>query len=373
MCLLHPDNKWSWPPDRPDRTKSTFARHAACDLEKGCPFCYGLARFFRSDATGRMVAPSTANRKSSSVCMLMPGRAVAKVIQRVVIIASLAVCACGCRSLSRTPVPQSVAIGRQLSQQGASAMDRHDWKRAESLLAKSVQANPQDAEARRNYADALAHRGALQEALAQIEEARRLTGEDPALLVRSGELSLTLGQSAIAAQRADEALRLDARFAPAWALRGRVTAANGRPREALSYYQRALGYAPNDDDVAILIAETYRQLNEPDRALLALQSLGARYSHGDEPQQLLYLQGLALGALGRHDEAAHLLAQAARRDRPTGEILYRLAEAELKAGHTTSAQLTLQQALAIEPDHAGSRMLSQRLSQTAQATTASWR
>lgn len=240
-------------------------------------------------------------------------------------------------------------------------MERGDWKRAESLLARAVQANPNDAEARRQYAEALGHRGARQEALAQVDEARRIAGEDPALIVRAGELSLALGQTAAAAQRADEALRLDPKFAPAWALRGRVAGASGQPREALADYHRALGYAPDDHAVAIQVAETYRQLNEPDRALVALQSLAARYSHGEEPQQLLYLQGLALGALGRHDDAAHCLAQAARRERPSGEILYRLAEAEMRSGHYAAAQSTLEQALAIEPDHAGSRELARRI------------
>lgn len=272
-------------------------------------------------------------------------------------------CCSGCRTLaSRSPISHSVASGRQLTQQGLNAMERGDWKRAESLLARAVQTNPNDADARRSYAEALSHRGARQEALAQVDEARRIAGEDPGLIVRAGELSLALGNTAQAAERADEALRLDPKFAPAWSLRGKVASATGQPREALAFYHRALGYAPEDSSVAILVAEAYRQLNEPDRALVALQSLATRYSHGEEPQQVLYLQGLALGALGRHDDAAHCLAQAARRERPTGEILYRLAEAELLAGRYAAAQSTLDQALAIEPEHAGSRELARRIS-----------
>lgn len=240
-------------------------------------------------------------------------------------------------------------------------MERGDWKRAESLLARAVQTNPNDAEARRHYAEVLNHRGAQQAALAQVDEARKIAGDDPGLIVRAGELSLALGQTAAAARCADEALGVDPKFAPAWALRGRVATASGQPREALAYYHRALGYAPEDSAVAILVAEAYRQLNEPDRALVALQSLATRYSHGDEPQHVLYLQGLALGALGRHDDAAQCLAQAARRDRPSGEILYRLAEAEMLAGRHAAAQGTLEQALAIEPEHTASRELSRRL------------
>jgi Flp pilus assembly protein TadD len=276
----------------------------------------------------------------------------------------LGLCAslCGCRTLSnRGPVSQSVATCRQLTQQGVNAMERGDWKRAESLLSRAVQASAGDADARRNYAETLWHRGAPQEALVQLKEARRLAAEDPALAVRAGEVYLALGQNDSANQMVDEALRMDPKFAPAWALRGHVANATGQTRAALAYYQRAMGYAPDDRSLGILVAEAYRLLNEPDRALAALQSVADRYSPGEEPQQVLLLQGLALTAVGRYDDAARSLTQAARRDSPTPEILCRLAEAEFLAGRFASAQSTLRQSLALDPDHASSRALAARI------------
>ena len=126
----------------------------------------------------------------------------------------------------------------------------------------------------------------------------------------------------------------DPKFAPGWTLRGRVASAAGQLREMLADYQRLLAYAPDNHEAAILVAEVYRQLNEPERALLALRSVADNYSPHDEPQQLLYLEGLALTALGRYDEAVRSLTRAAQCDRPTAEILCRLAEAELLAGRT---------------------------------------
>ena len=160
---------------------------------------------------------------------------------------------------------------------------------------------------------------------------------------------------------ADEALTLDPKFAAAWTLRGRVAGAAGQQRQALADYQRSLGYSPGDRDVAILVAETYRQLNEPERALLTLQAAADEYSRGEEPQQVLYLEGLALAALGRYDEAARSLAQAARADRPTSEILCHLAEAELLSGNLAKAHASVEEALAIDPNHAASRALWTRM------------
>ncbi len=283
------------------------------------------------------------------------------VLRASVVLAALAL-PCGCKTLSKQgPVPQSVATCRQLTQQGIHAMDRGDWKRAETLLARAVEMSKTDPDARRHYAEALCHREAMQEALLQLDEARKLTGEDPALLVRTGEVHLSLARISDATRMADEALRVDPRFAPAWALRGRVATATGQPRQALADYQRALGYLQGDHDLTILVAETYRELNEPERALAALQLLADGYSPGEEPQRVLYLEGLALTALRRYDDAVRSFSRAASRDRPTAEILYRLAEAEMLNGRWGEAQSTVQEALALAPDHAPSRALAERM------------
>ncbi len=152
---------------------------------------------------------------------------------------------CGCRTLrNQGPVAQSVVEGRQLTQQGVNAMERGDWNRAESLLERAVATSDSNADARRNYAETLSHRGAKAEALAQLEAARQLACCDPGLTIRTGELYLETNQVQRASEMVDEALKLDPKFAPGWALRGRVAAATGHPRDALADFQRSLGYAP---------------------------------------------------------------------------------------------------------------------------------
>ena len=240
-------------------------------------------------------------------------------------------------------------------------MERGDWRRAETLLEQAVAASPVNADARRNYAETLWHRGAKDAALAQLEEARKLVACDPGLTIRTGEMCLELGQLNLATQRVEEALRVDPKFAPAWALRGRVARATDRPHEALADFQRSLGYAPNNYDVGIQLAETYRQLGQPEQALVALQTLADRYPPGEAPQQVLHLEGLSLAALSRHDDAARVLGHAAQRQRPTASLLCDLAQSEFMAGHTARAQYALQQALTLDPNHAPSQALSLRM------------
>lgn len=240
-------------------------------------------------------------------------------------------------------------------------MQRGDWRRAETLLEQAVQTNAHDVDARRSYAETLWQRGAKTEALAQLEAARKINPADPSLTIRTGEVLLELGQLNSASQLVDEALRVDPKFAPAWALKGRLASAAGKPHEALADFQRSLGYAGDSYDVTLQLAETYRQLNEPEESLVALQTLADRYPPGEAPQQVLHLQGLTLASLGRHEDAALVLAQATRRERPNADLLCHLAQAELHAGNAPRAQYALRQALALDPNHAPSQALSARM------------
>lgn len=244
-----------------------------------------------------------------------------------------------------------------MSQRGLTALERKDWPAAEGLLGRAVEACPADPEARRHYAEALWHCDKPGEAIAQLDEAVRLSSDDPTLRVRAAEMRLFLGQIQAAREEVERAIDLDPKAPAAWALRGRLRRDAGAAREALADYHRALGYDPDNRQVLLEIAELYRQLGEPRRALANLQSLIETHPPGEEPQQVLYLAGLAYAALGRHGDAADSLAAARDRGRPSREILLRLAEAQLLAGRRALARSSAQQALALDPEHAASRAL----------------
>jgi tetratricopeptide (TPR) repeat protein len=273
----------------------------------------------------------------------------------------LAACAAGlgCRfHRADGPVPRSLVLSRQLSQQGVSAMERGNWARADDLLAQAVKVFPQDADARYHYAEVLWHRGERASALEQIDKAVELAPDDPKLLIRAAQMRIAMDTPNDAAELVERAIDADSKNSAAWALRGRLRHRAGELREALADYHRALGYRADDRETLLEVAEVYRQLNQPLRALATLQTLSDTYPPGEEPPQVLYLTGLAYSALGRHAEAVDCLVQVRDRVPATPEALYRLADAQLKAGRETDARQTAAQLRALAPgDPRGAALL----------------
>jgi tetratricopeptide (TPR) repeat protein len=277
----------------------------------------------------------------------------------------------GCKTFSqRGPVPEAVASCRQLSQQGIDHIHQGKWEQAEILLAQAVTACDTNAEARQQYAETLWHRGARKEAVAQMETALKLSPDDATLHCRLGEMHLAMRDFPKAEFHVVQAMQHDGKLAAAWSLRGRIHRAAGRPVPALSDMQRALCYAPDDASILLTIAELQREAAQPQRALVTLLALADLYPPGEEPQEVLYLTGLALTAMGRHADAAESLYAASLRGQPTAEILYRLAEAELLSGRTEAAEANARQALALNPQHVSCNQLMERLSQARQPRTA---
>jgi tetratricopeptide (TPR) repeat protein len=286
--------------------------------------------------------------------MLRPGR-------KAILTVLLAVLA-GCRLPGREgPVSQSLAESRKLSRQGVAAMERGQQLQAEELLTQAVKVCPADPEARRNYAEILWQHGAREEAIVQMKEAAQYAAEDAVFWTRLAEMYLDVNNIEAAGTSVRQALDLDPKLASAWAIRGGVMRAAGQTRQALADYLRALRYAPSDRNILLEVAELYRQLDQPERALQTLQAVADSYAPGEEPQDVLYLTGLAYTALARYDDAVETFTAALSRAKPTPEILYRLGEVELLAGHPDEAAAAAEQALALQPQHQPCRELLGRI------------
>lgn len=268
----------------------------------------------------------------------------------------------GCSSVWRQgPVSRSVAESRQLTQLGMAAIERGDWQLAENELSKAIAACPTDAEARLRYAETQLAHGRPQVAIEHLEEARRLSNDDPRITTRAGEVYLTMGRAEEAAQRADLAIARDPGGYAAWALRGRAMRALQRPSDSLADLQRALSHRPDDPQLMAEIAELHRQLNQPRRALLALQSCCETYRVGEEPTRLLEMQGEAFAALGRYDDAVDVYAACAAREPTNPGHFFQLARVRYQQGDAVGSESALRQALALDPRHAPSLRLAEQM------------
>lgn len=268
---------------------------------------------------------------------------------------------CGCATLGHRPVAENVVRCREQCQAGLDAEREGRDKEAHQLYAAAVECCPVDERARRLHAESLWQRAQRTEAIEQMQEAVRLSGGEPQLLVRLGEMHLATGQLQPAARQACAAIEAAPGLASAWALEGDVLRASGDPSAALERYHRALVYRDDYPEVQFAVAEIYFQQRRYQRALSTLVALSQQYEPHRQPQRLRWLRGLSYKALERYDEAAEELEMAARFAPPTPELLYELAHSQMMAGQTAAARLTAQQALALAPAHADSRQLMAQL------------
>ena len=279
-----------------------------------------------------------------------------------VLAAAILVAAGGCRAFRcQTASDETVAEARQLSLQGMTARDRGRWDQAEAFYADAVLKCPGDERARCGYAESLWQRGAEQEAVVHMEEAVRLSGHDPERLVQLGEMYLARGELSRAREQADRAVRANRQLAAAWALRGKVLRAQGSRTEALASFHRALTIRQQYPEVQLALAETYNEQGRPQRALATLQALADSFPPEQIPVDVLIHQGFALRQLGRHRDAAESLAAAAERDNASADLLYELGLAQISAGDTAAARLSIAASLARDPTHVAALALRDQL------------
>lgn len=279
----------------------------------------------------------------------------------------------GCASLLSGARTEQITAAREMSMRGLDAMQRGQWSEAEQLFHQAIAKCPVDERARCHYAETLWHRGAQEEAVRQMEEAVRLSGGNPALSVRLGEMQLARRNLAQAAAAAEEAIGRQQELPRAWALHGDVLLRRGRMEDALASYHRALSYQEHFPHVQLAVAEIYRREGRPARALGTLMALSDQYPIGQVPAEVLVQRGLALKELQRYDDAVKDLARARDQGVPDAELLFQLGEAQLLAGDPVNANLALLQALEQAPQHGPARRLHRYLEDRHPGMTASLR
>lgn len=267
----------------------------------------------------------------------------------------------GCRALRCKTSEENITSARALSLQGMDAEQKGNWDQAELLYAAAVTKCPTDERARCGYAESLWRRGAQPDAVAHMEQAVRLSGDDPERQIQLGRMYLARGELNKALKAASKAIAANQQLPAAWALRGDVLRAEGDRNDALASYHRALSYREHYPEVQLAVAEIYSQQNRPDRALATLQSLADHYPPGQAPADVLYREGLVLRDLGRFYDAAQCLTRATQARPPSADMLYELGRTQLLAGDLSAARLACNAALASHPQHPLSMSLKAEL------------
>jgi Tfp pilus assembly protein PilF len=255
----------------------------------------------------------------------------------------------GCRVL-RSRDTKDLSVARQLSLRGADALQQRKYSDAESLFVEALHQSPSDERAQWGFSEVLWQRGEREQATKHMAKAVELSGSNPDLLVRLGQMYLEQEDYTRAAQQADLALRTHRNNHAAWALKGDVLRRRGELSASIECYHRALIYRPDWPEVQVTVAELYRLSNRPQRALATLDRLTDQRSEAQIPPRASLLRGQALADLGQQEAASMCLRQAAPHlPADQSQLLYEFAQTQYRLGDLVEAQLCLQRALQSDP------------------------
>jgi predicted Zn-dependent protease len=209
---------------------------------------------------------------------------------------------------------RELTAARQMSLRGAEALQQKKYGDAESLFSEAIRQSPADERAQSGYAEVLLQKGQVQAATEHMTKAVETSGGNPDLVVRLGQMHLEQGELSSALVQADLALRNQRTHAGAWALKGDVLRQQRQLQDALDCYHRSLIYHSDAPQVQIALAEIYRQMGRPQRALATLNNLADHHSPELVPPRAWLLKGQALADLGEDAEAKRCLRLATHRN-----------------------------------------------------------
>jgi Tfp pilus assembly protein PilF len=268
----------------------------------------------------------------------------------------------GCRSLGDTRRTKELSAARQRSLQGADELQQQNWNEAERLFNDALRRSSADERAHWGMAEVFYQRGESEAAIRHMQAAAQLSGDNPDLLVRLGEMHLQADRLEEAVHYADKALAGNRQCCAAWALRGQVLRQQNRLDDSLQCYHRALICQPNNQQVQLEIADLYRALDRPQRALATLDRFIEAQAGETASARAWFLKGQALADLGQRKEAQMYLQRATQLAREDdSDLLLQLAESQVLSGELAEARLCLGRALQHDPQNPKALAIQQEL------------
>lgn len=282
-----------------------------------------------------------------------------------ILIASLHCTSLGCRSLRSRRHTQQLSDARQNSLRGAEKLQQNKLKDAEFLFSEALRQSAADERAQWGMSEVLWQQGEHERAIEHMARAAQISGDNPDLIVRLGEMNFEAGFTDQALQQADLALDRQRRHPGAWALRGKVLHQRQQLDEALECYQRALIGQPSMPDVQLAIAEIYQATGRPQRAYATLEYMTDNQAEERISSKAWMVKGLALADLGEEPAARECLKNAAlcAGDEET-ELLLGLAESQIAAGDLAEARICLGRVFRHDPNNQHALQLQNTLNQS---------
>lgn len=257
----------------------------------------------------------------------------------------------GCRTLGSKRQTRELAAARQYSLRGADHLQQHNYQEAGPLFSEALKHSSADERAHWGLAEVLWMRGERIPAIEHMARAAELSGHNPDLLVRLGEMHLSEGDLERSLEQADLVLARDRQHAKAWELKGQVLRQRDLLEESLDCYQRALIYQPKNPAARVALADIYHVLGRPQRALATLDQLADDQPTEQIPARAWLLKGQALASLGQDVEAKNCWRHAALcAEEQEAQLLLDLAQLQYTSGDLAEARICLGRALKNNPD-----------------------
>jgi Flp pilus assembly protein TadD len=223
-----------------------------------------------------------------------------------------------------------------------------ELEKATAYWGKEYGKNPRSLDAALAYAKNLKAMGQKSQALAVLQQAHAVHGNDRKVTSEYGRLALELDQLTVAAPLLDAA---DDPTQPDWRVisaRGTVLAKQGKYKDAIPFYERALTLAQDQPSITNNLAMAYAMSGEAGRAEELLRRAVAA-----DPRNAKVNQNLAivLGLQGKHDEAkSHATATAnAEAASHNSEIMRKLVRHDIRPAAAPAATVQTAKATATRP------------------------
>lgn len=223
-------------------------------------------------------------------------------------LAALACCLMlgACAQTPKLSVPDMLANANAPGPAKDAAAQMSELAKATQYWGREYAKNPRQLKAALNYARDLKAMGEKRRALAVLQQASVFHGRDRELASEYGRLALDLDQIGVASRllaAADDPVSPDWRVISA---RGTALAKQGKYRDAIPYYERALTLARDQPSILSNLALAHAMSGQPAKAERLLRQAAA----GDR-SSLKIRQNLALvlGLQGKYDEAKRIASR----------------------------------------------------------------